>query len=81
MSYFEALDKWLAEHPPNKNPMVNKRGLDPYGRKCKSCEFLIKKEFSKNYYKCQLRGDTNGMKTDHRLSWDACKLFEVRKRK
>lgn len=44
-------------------------------RKCKECSNLIKKQYSKNYYKCLVYGDTNSTATDWRLSYVACGQF------
>ena len=68
----------LFTSPPSSfqpNPMVIKHGKLE-GFYCKTCSLLIKKEFNgKNYYKCKCRGDTNGSGTDHRIKWDACRLY------
>lgn len=44
--------------------------------KCKECRHLYYKQFSKRYYKCAHRKDTNGPATDHKVNWPACGLFE-----
>lgn len=56
------------------NPML-RLGPGPEGKKCKTCMHLVVKQFSKNYYKCRYRGDTNGPGTDHRVNWPACTLY------
>lgn len=58
------------------NPCVRKYGEGPAGKKCKDCRHLIAKRYSKTYYKCTFRGDTNGPGTDHRVSWQACAKWE-----
>lgn len=58
------------------NPMVRKYGTGPEGTKCKSCRYLYDKKWSRTYYKCELRGDTNGPGTDHRVNWQSCIRFE-----
>jgi hypothetical protein len=60
---------------PEPNPMISKYGRGPDGAKCKNCRLLIAHQFSRTYYKCQLRGDTRGPATDHRMRWDACGRF------
>lgn len=66
-------DTPASEFEPN--PMVIKHGKLE-GVKCKTCSLLIRKEFNcKTYYKCKCRGDSNGSGTDHRIKWNACKLY------
>ena len=57
------------------NPMVKSCGKGPEGKKCKQCKYIIRKEYSKTYYKCQWRGNTNGPGTDHKVNWPACGKF------
>ena len=57
------------------NPML-RIGDGPEEKWCKTCKHLGIKQFSKNYYKCRYRGDTNGPGTDHRANWPACSLYE-----
>lgn len=61
------------------NPMVRAYGRheDPDLR-CKNCKYLFYKQFARRYYKCDLRGNTNGTGTDHRKHWPACKKHEER---
>ena len=56
------------------NPMARVYGTFP-GKKCKQCIHLYCKQFSKKYYKCRLRKNTNGSATDHRVNWTACSKF------
>lgn len=71
----------VGEPPPpsedelNPNPMVKKHGRT-IGEKCKTCDYLCWHQRSKRWYKCELRGITSGAGTDHRVSWDACGLYE-----
>lgn len=58
------------------NPMVTAWGSDKENRKCKNCKHLYYKSFSKRYYKCELRGDTNGPGTDHKVNFPACQKYE-----
>jgi hypothetical protein len=74
-------NRMIPDAPRNNlNPMVQACGLGPPGQTCLNCRWLVKKSFSKSYYKCGLRKDTNGTATDIRISWDACAKFEVRPR-
>ena len=58
-----------------QNPML-KIGVGPEGKRCKTCKYLIKKQYSNTYYKCHFRGNTNGPGTDHRINWQACSYYE-----
>jgi len=60
--------------PTNPNPLVRLHG-EMGGEKCKNCKHLIWHQASKRYYKCNQRKITRGAATDHRVNWDACKLF------
>ena len=44
--------------------------------RCKNCKYLIIKQYSKNYYKCELLGISGSPATDVRLS-NVCNLFEI----
>jgi len=58
------------------NPCVALYGPGPANTACKQCRLFIRKgQYSKTYFKCSLRGDTNGPGTDHRANWPACKRF------
>jgi hypothetical protein len=59
------------------NPLIRSFGEGPKGQRCKNCKHLYGKQYSKIYYKCELRGDTNGTKTDHKINWPACGKFEL----
>ena len=65
-------EKKFAVEP---NPCVRLYGPDAMGRKCKQCRLLRRKKMGKVYFKCALRGDTNGPGTDHRANWNACAKF------
>jgi hypothetical protein len=69
----------LIEIVDKGNPCVRLHGLDPQGRKCSGCALLACNHKSRNYYKCRLRGITNGAATDHKFNWPACGKFEERK--
>jgi len=61
------------------NPMVVRHGRGPEGASCKTCRHLVPTSHNTNrtYWKCDRRGMTHGQDTDHRLKWDACRLYEV----
>jgi hypothetical protein len=65
-------------HAAKVNPMLRVYGAGPEGAKCGSCAHLRVKELAGRYFKCALRGDTNGPGTDHRVRWPACSKFEER---
>jgi hypothetical protein len=54
------------------NPMLASYGVGPEGAKCGGCSHLFVKEWAGRYFKCDLRGNTNGPGTDHRVRWPAC---------
>jgi len=65
-----------VEGSPHSNPCVQWFGAGPMGVKCKECRlFLRHGGGSKTYFKCELRGVTNGPGTDHRANWPACHRF------
>ncbi len=68
-------ERLLAE-PNSINPCVNIYGPGPKEKMCKSCSHLTTKAYSRNYYKCDLRQNTNGPRTDQRLFWPSCAKFE-----
>lgn len=60
----------------SQNPMVTMYGQHPDPtKKCKDCGHLWAKQYARNYYKCDYRGNTNGAATDHRKHWPACTKF------
>lgn len=58
-----------------QNPMIKAVGPGPKDERCKACKYLRVKHFSKTYFKCEWRGDSNGPGTDHRANWPACGKF------
>ncbi len=64
-------------HNKSVNPCVDIYGRGPKEKMCKSCTHLVTKTFNRNYYKCDLRENTNGPRTDHRVFWPACAKFEA----
>ena len=58
------------------NPLLKIFGAGPEGERCKNCKHIFDRSFSKKYYKCNLRINTNSAKTDHRVNWQACAKFE-----
>ncbi len=61
-----------------KNPMISVYGPGPEHQICKNCAFLAGIGAASTYYKCRLRTNTHGAKTDHRVRWPACSKFEQR---
>lgn len=57
------------------NPMVAVYGPGPAGKRCMDCGHLLKKQYAGTYWKCTLRGNTNGPGTDHRYRYPACARF------
>ena len=74
----EQLTAMAAKSAVNPNPMVRLFGLGPEGRRCKECAHLFGERFARVYWKCELRKNTGGAGTDHRLNWDACGKFVER---
>ena len=62
--------------PAYNNPMVVQFGKGPEEEKCKTCTHLYYRDWGKRYYKCELRGDTHGPGTDHRVNYHACRMYE-----
>lgn len=58
------------------NPLVVHFGPGPDGARCKTCAHFHVKQYAGTYFKCDLRGDTNGPGTDHRANWPACGRYE-----
>ena len=58
------------------NPCVRAYGYGPEGATCATCTRLYGKRYGRIYYKCALRRDTAGPKSDHRKSWPACGKYE-----
>lgn len=54
------------------NPCVRLFGYGPEGATCKSCGHLYAHCYRRTYYKCDLRKDTAGPGSDHRVGWRAC---------
>lgn len=74
--------QWLSEqlaqasNDAQPNKCVHLFGPGPEGKRCKECQLFIRKTgYRKTYFKCELRGDTNGPGTDHRANWQACGRF------
>lgn len=74
-TYTNLLGEEVTVGPKGKvNPLLAVFGKLE-GKKCKECNHLYRKHFSKVYIKCDLRPDTNGPSTDHKANWPACKKF------
>lgn len=59
------------------NPLLIRLGPGPEGATCGGCVHLFAKRYAGTYHKCELRGDTNGPGTDHRVRWPACGRYEA----
>jgi len=57
------------------NPCIELYGEGPEDKRCKDCDLLFVKVYAKRYYKCSLRKNTNGIKTDHSPNWPTCGRF------
>lgn len=65
----------LASEP---NECVRVFGLGPEGKRCRDCSRLYVKRFARRYYKCELRKETAGPGSDHRINWRACARFAAK---
>jgi hypothetical protein len=64
--------KWAAG-----NPLIARFGAGPTGKTCATCTHLQAKDYhARRYYKCDLRGNSNGSGTDHRKKWLACGQYK-----
>lgn len=62
---------------PTSNPCVIAFGEGPQDKTCGSCRHLYRQGgVAGTYYKCDLRRNTSGPATDHRVRWPACARFE-----
>jgi hypothetical protein len=59
------------------NPCLKLHGPGPADKRCKDCALFIRREMSKTYFKCELRGITRGPATDHRANWPTCGKFQT----
>lgn len=55
------------------NPMIRRHGRGPDGRTCRQCRHAVAAD---TYWKCRRRSVSRSHGTDHRLWWNACRLFE-----
>jgi hypothetical protein len=76
MSYGELLKSNARETAVEPNPLRRLLGPGPEKARCKTCSHLYGKSFAKTYYKCDLRPNTGGPATDHRINWKACARYE-----
>ena len=60
------------------NPMVIHHGRGPDTARCKTCRFIeyTSPTGNRTYIKCQRRGVSRSTATDHRLKYNACRLYE-----
>jgi hypothetical protein len=61
-------------HEPN--PCRRLLGKGPDGARCKTCSHLQALRYANTYYKCDLRLNTSGPGTDHRVNWLACASYQ-----
>ena len=61
--------------PMERNPLILRYGRTE-GKKCKECKHLVSHKRSRRWYKCLMRGVSNGPGTDHGCTWNACGLYE-----
>lgn len=61
-----------------RNPLVSAYGAGPDGAQCRTCVHLFRRgDVAGRYWKCDLRQNTSGPGTDHRVRWPACARYEV----
>lgn len=59
------------------NPLLRVYGPGPEGARCGSCVHLFRVGgVAGRYYKCDLRRNSAGPASDHRVRWPACARFE-----
>lgn len=65
--------------PPDYNPCVAFYGAGPAGKRCKECAHLVMwlDHGNGRIYKCDLRKNTSGAATDHRVNWPACARWQA----
>ncbi|WP_231464755.1 hypothetical protein [Pedobacter sp. Leaf132] len=78
---FDAVNRKNKSGALKINPCVGAYGKGPEGTRCKTCTHLYCKSFGKRYYKCELRKDTNGPATDHKVNWPSCRKYEKNENK
>jgi len=66
----------LIDSHPDGNPCVRYFGAGPEGVTCEGCVHLFGVQYSRVYYKCDLRPISGGPGTDHRVRWPACAKYE-----
>lgn len=64
----------MAKKP--ENPCISLYGPGPVGAKCKTCSHLYWRRLANTYFKCDLRANTNGPASDHRVNWPACEKYQ-----
>ena len=45
--------------------------------RCKTCSHLVRHEYNRNYYKCELYGESSSEATDWKVSYQACGMYNV----
>jgi len=61
------------------NPMVRTHGRGPEWARCRECAHIVATcpTGNKTYWKCARRSMSRSDGSDHRLKWNACRLYEV----
>jgi hypothetical protein len=62
----------------HSNPCVALYGKGPEGTTCGQCVQIAGISMAKTFYKCRLRTNTHGAKSDHKLRYPTCGRFEQR---
>ena len=70
----------VAQPAPTGNPCVSIYGQGKPGQTCKGCDHLRALIYAKTYYKCDLRQNTHGTKTDHKVRWPSCAKYEKKEK-
>jgi len=60
------------------NPMVVLHGRGPEEARCKTCRHVVQTcpTGHRTYWKCNRRRISRSAQSDHRLKWNACRLYE-----
>jgi hypothetical protein len=61
--------------PGRKNPCIPLHGEGPEGTTCETCQHLVVLRYSRRYYNCKLRHNTDGAASDHQRRWPSCGRF------
>jgi hypothetical protein len=67
--------EWQCLNCATPNPCIRRFGKGPSSAECKDCTHLVRYHQAATWYKCELRKNTGGTGTDHRVHWPACAKF------